>query len=190
MKVGSTEKTKLDVRVIAATNEDLEANIKKGTFREDLFYRLQVFPIFLPDLKNRKEDIPLLAYHFLDLYAKENQKQTKGISKEAMRLLLDYHWPGNVRELENAIERAVIIADKDLLTIEDFPRNLKEGVSFLIKKGAKDHKSLDDMKAEYISEILKETGGNKKTAAEILKLNPRTLYRFIKKTKPDFEKPS
>src|SRR4030043_1436922 len=109
MKVGSTERIKTDVRMIAATNENLEENMKKGKFREDLFYRLHVFPIFLPDLKDRKEDIPLLAYHFLDLCTKETKKQIEGISKEAMNLLVEYHWPGNVRELENSIERAVIM---------------------------------------------------------------------------------
>jgi DNA-binding NtrC family response regulator len=181
MKVGGTEKIKLDVRLIAATNEDLEANIKKGTFREDLFYRLYVFPISLPDLKDRREDIPLLAYHFLDLYSKENQKPIQGISKEAMKLLLDYHWPGNVRELENAIERAVVMADQDYLTPKDFPKNLKETSLDLIKKGATDRKSLEEIKAEYIREILKATGGKKRIAAEILKVNPRTIYRFTKK---------
>jgi two-component system response regulator AtoC len=181
MKVGGTEKVKLDVRVIAATNEDLEANIKKGTFREDLFYRLYVFPISLPDLKERKEDIPLLAYHFLDIYTKENQKPIKGISKEAMKLLLEYHWPGNVRELENAIERAVVMADQDFLTPKDFPKNLKETSLDLIKKGATDRKSLEEIKAEYIREILKATRGKKRIAAEILKVNPRTIYRFTKR---------
>lgn len=182
MKIGSTERTKIDVRVIAATNEDLEANMKKGKFREDLFYRLHVFPIFLPDLKERKEDIPLLAYHFLDLYSKEAKKEIKGISKEAMNLLLEYHWPGNVRELENAIERAVIMAEGEFLTPQDLPMDLTEGFSFLIRRGAKDRKSLDDIKAEYITQILKATDGNKKAAAEILKVNPRTLYRFEKKS--------
>jgi len=181
MKVGSTERTKIDIRMIAATNEDLEADVRKGKFREDLFYRLHVFPIFLPDLKDRKEDIPLLTYHFLDLYTKENQKKIKGISKEAMKLLLEYHWPGNVRELENAIERAVVMADQDYLTPKDFSKNLKEGPSDLIKKGGMDRKSLDEIKAEYITEVLKETGGNKKIAAEILKIHPRTLYRFAKR---------
>jgi two-component system response regulator AtoC len=181
MKVGGTEKVKLDVRVIAATNEDLEANIKKGTFREDLFYRLYVFPISLPDLKDRREDIPLLAYHFLDIYTKENQKPIKGISKEAMKLLLEYHWPGNVRELENAIERAVVMADQDFLTPKDFPKNLKETSLDLIKKGATDRKSLEEIKAEYIREILKATRGKKRIAAEILKVNPRTIYRFTKR---------
>lgn len=186
MRVGSTERTKIDVRMIAATNEDLEANLKKGKFREDLFYRLHVFPIFLPDLKDRKEDIPLLAYHFLDLCTKETRKQIKEISKEAMNLLLEYPWPGNVRELENAIERAVIMADQDYLNPKDFPKNMREGYSELIKKGAKERKSLDDIKAEYIIEVLKETNGNKRVAAEILKVNPRTLYRFEKKLDPDW----
>ncbi len=181
MKIGSTERTKIDVRMIAATNEDLEANMKKGKFREDLFYRLHVFPIFLPDLKDRKEDIPLLAYHFLDLYAKEARKEIKGISKEAMDLLLDYAWPGNVRELENAIERAVIMAEGELLVPQDLPKDLAEGTSFLIRRGVKERKSLDEIKAEYILQILKETNGNKKIAADILKVNPRTLYRFEKK---------
>jgi DNA-binding NtrC family response regulator len=184
MKVGSTERTRIDVRMIAATNEDLEVSVKNGKFREDLFYRLHVFPIFLPDLNDRKEDIPLLAYHFLDLYNKENQKQIKAIQKEAMNILLEYHWPGNVRELENAIERAVIMADEDYLTPKDFPKNMREGIWEIVRKGAKDRKSLDEIKAEYITEILKETGGNKKIAAEILKVNPRTLYRFEKKSEP------
>ena len=181
MKVGSTERTKIDVRMIAATNENLEENMKEGKFREDLFYRLHVFPIFLPDLKERREDIPLLAYHFLDIYSKEAKKEIKGISKEAIKLLLEYHWPGNVRELENTIERAVIMTDQDHLLPSDFPRDLMEGISEMIKKGVKDRKSLEDIKSEYIKEILKEVGGNKRIASEILRVNPRTLYRFEKK---------
>jgi DNA-binding NtrC family response regulator len=184
MKVGSTERTKIDVRMIAATNENLEANMKNGKFREDLFYRLHVFPIFLPDLKDRREDIPLLAYHFLDLYNKEAKKEIKGISKEAIKLLLEYHWPGNVRELENVIERAVIMTDQDYLVANDLPKDLAEGFSEVIKRGVKDRKSLGDIKSEYIKEILKEVGGNKRIASEILKVNPRTLYRFEKKDQP------
>jgi DNA-binding NtrC family response regulator len=183
MRLGSTERIKIDVRLIAATNENLEAGMKNGTFREDFFYRLHVFPIFLPDLKYRKEDIPLLAYHFLDRYTSETKKQIKGISKEAVDLLLEYDWPGNVRELENVIERAVIMTDQEYLTPNDLPQNLREGVSGLIKKGVKERKSLEDIKAEFIMEILRETGGNKKIAAEILRVNPRTLYRFEKKMK-------
>ncbi len=181
MKVGSTERTKVDVRMIAATNVDLEAATKNGNFREDLFYRLHVFPISLPDLKERKEEIPLLAYHFLEHYSKEAKKEMKGISKQAMKLLLEYHWPGNVRELENTIERAVIMTDQDNLVPNDFPKDLMEGSSEMIKRGVKDRKSLDDIKSEYIRGILKEVGGNKRVASEILGVNPRTLYRFEKK---------
>lgn len=183
MRIGSTERIKIDVRMIAATNEDLEAEMKNGKFREDLFYRLHVFPIFLPDLKDRKEDIFLLAYHFLDLYARENNKTIKKISKEAMSLLLEYPWPGNVRELENAIERAIVMADQDYLMPNDFPRNLREERRDMIKKGVKDNKSLEEIKREYIMEIMKKTGGNKRMAAEILQVNPKTLYRFEKKDK-------
>ena len=181
MRVGSTDRTKIDVRVIAATNENLEANMKLGKFREDLFYRLQVFPIVLPDLKDRSEDIPLLAYHFLDIYTKATQKPLKGISKDAMNFLLEYHWPGNVRELENVIERAVIMADQEYLTPQDLPDYLREEFTNLIKRGVKARKSLEEIKEEYISQILGETGGNKRVAAEILRVNPRTLYRFEKK---------
>jgi DNA-binding NtrC family response regulator len=181
MRVGSTERIKTDVRMVAATNENLEANMKQGKFREDLFYRLHVFPIFLPDLKDRKEDIPMLAYHFLDNYTKIAQKQIDKISKEAMNLLLEYHWPGNVRELENAIERAVILAERDQLTPEELPDCLKQEFTDLVKKGVKAHRSLEEIKDEYIGEILKEVGGNKRIASEILKVNPRTLYRFEKK---------
>jgi two-component system response regulator AtoC len=184
MRVGSTERIKIDVRMIAATNENLEENMKKGKFREDLFYRLHVFPIFLPDLKDRKEDIALLAYHFLDLYSKETKKEIKGVSKEAMKLLLEYHWPGNVRELENTIERAVIMTDQDYVAPQDLPRDMTEGFSEMIKRGVKNRKSLEDIKSEYIREILKEVGGNKRIASEILMVNPRTLYRFEKKGQP------
>ena len=184
MRVGSTERIKIDVRMIAATNENLEANMKRGKFREDLFYRLHVFPIFLPDLKDRREDISLLAYYFLESYNNETKKGLKGISREAMNVLLEYPWPGNVRELENVIERAVIVAEQDYLMPRDLPHTLLEESSNLVKRGAKDRKSLDEIKAEYIMEILRETDGNKKSAAKILKVNPRTLYRFEKKRQP------
>ncbi len=183
MRIGSAERIKIDVRLIAATNENLEVSMKNGNFREDFYYRLHVFPIFLPDLKDRKEDIPLLAFHFLDQYVKETRKPVKGISKETMDILLQYDWPGNVRELENVIERGVIMTDQEYLTPHDLSRNLIEGFSVLIKKGVKERKTLEDMKTEFITEILNETGGNKRIAAEILQVNPRTLYRFEKKKK-------
>ncbi len=181
MRVGSPERIKIDVRVIAASNEDLEERMKSGKFRDDLFYRLHVFPIFLPDLKDRKEDIPLLAGHFLDLYARESQKEIQGISREALALLLEYHWPGNVRELENVIERAVIMCDRNYVNADDLPHNVKDGFADIVMQGASARKSLDEIEEEYIKEILKTCNGNKKAAAEILKVSPKTLYRFFKR---------
>lgn len=123
----------------------------------------------------------------MDHYAKTTQKQIKAISKEAMNLLFEYDWPGNVRELENAIERAVIMADQEVLTTQDFPDYLREEITNLIKRGLKGRRSLDEIKDEYITEILKETSGNKRMAAEILKVNPRTLYRFERRTQPKLD---
>jgi len=177
-RIGNNDRIKVDVRVIAATNEDLEAKMKRGEFREDLFFRLHVFPIFLPDLKARPEDIPLLAYYFLDRYSLENNKNVKSISKEALKALLEYPWPGNVRELENVIERAVILADQEYVTLDDLPANLREKSAGLIKMGLKERKSLEDVKKEYILEVLRMVGGNKQRAAEILQIAPKTLYRL------------
>jgi two-component system response regulator AtoC len=112
-RLGGTRTIKVDVRLIAATNKDLEQMVKQGTFREDLYYRLHVIQIYLPPLRERKEDIPLLVDHFLQRYNAENGKQLKSASQEAMQMLMNYHWPGNVRELENAIERAVVLAEPD-----------------------------------------------------------------------------
>jgi DNA-binding NtrC family response regulator len=177
-RIGNNDRIKVDVRVIAATNEDLEAKMKRGEFREDLFFRLHVFPIFLPDLKARPEDIPLLAYYFLDRYSVENNKNVKSISKEALKALLEYPWPGNVRELENVIERAVILADQEYVTLDDLPANLREKSAGLIKMGLREQKSLEEVKNEYINEVLREVDGNKQRAAEILRITPKTLYRL------------
>jgi len=177
-RIGNNDRIKVDVRVIAATNEDLEAKMKRGEFREDLFFRLHVFPIFLPDLKARPEDMPLLAYYFLDRYSLENNKNVKSISKEALKALLEYPWPGNVRELENVIERAVILADQEYVTLDDLPANLREKSAGLIKMGLREQKSLEEVKNEYINEVLREVDGNKQRAAEILRITPKTLYRL------------
>ena len=179
-RVGSNERIKVDVRVIAATNENLEKKMKAGSFREDLFYRLHVFPIFLPDLKDRREDIPLLAEHFLLRFARESQKPLKGIIKEAMVAFLDYSWPGNVRELENVLERAVLLANHDLLSLEDLPPSLRENSTGLVRRGARECKSLEEIKYAYIGEVLKEVGGNRSKAAQILGINPKTIYRLEK----------
>ncbi len=176
-RVGSTETIKIDIRLIAATNEDLEQKVKRGEFREDLFYRLHVIPIFLPDLKDRVEDVHLLAQHFLTLYAKQEGREINGFTREAMKLLTDYDWPGNVRELENAIERAVVISQGNLVTKEDIPSKLLDGRQNLVKRAFDDLITLEELKNQYTQMVLEKTKGNKKMAAQILGINPRTLYR-------------
>ncbi len=176
-RVGSNETIKIDIRLIAATNENLEQKVQRGEFREDLFYRLHVIPIFLPDLKDRGEDVYLLAQHFLAKYAKQEGRDIRGLSREAMKLLTEYDWPGNVRELENAIERAVVICQGSLITKEDLPSKLIDGRQHLIKRAFNDLVTLEELKNHYTQMILEKTKGNKKMAAEILGINPRTLYR-------------
>ncbi|MEJ5253327.1 MAG: sigma-54-dependent Fis family transcriptional regulator [Chthonomonadetes bacterium] len=125
-RLGGTKTIEVDVRLIAATNKDLEQMVQEGTFREDLYYRLQVIQIYLPPLRERKDDIPLLVEHFLQRYNEENDKHIQAVTPEAMELLMKYHWPGNVRELENAIERAVVLADPDAeyITVDLLPRSV------------------------------------------------------------------
>lgn len=176
-RVGSNDTIKIDIRLITATNEDLEQKVKRGEFREDLFYRLHVIPIFLPDLKDRAEDVHLLAHHFLKSFTTEEGREIHGFSREAMKLLTEYDWPGNVRELENAIERAVVISQGDLITKEDLPSKFLNGRQHLVKKAFDELITLDELKTQYTQMVLEKTKGNKKMAAEILGINPRTLYR-------------
>ena len=126
-RIGSTQTISVDVRIIATSNRNLKEYIADGKFREDLYFRLNVIPIYLPPVGDRKEDIPPLVSHFMDKYAAENQKIIKGITPEALGLFMKYHWPGNVRELENLIERAVVTAKEDHLTADDFPVELSMG---------------------------------------------------------------
>jgi DNA-binding NtrC family response regulator len=179
-RVGSNGMVKIDVRLIASTNENLERKVKQGDFREDLFYRLHVIPIFLPDLHDRGEDVHILAEHFLWKYARQENRKIRGFSRDAMRLLTEYSWPGNVRELENAIERAVVISQGDLITREDLPAKLLNGRQYLVRRAFDDLITLDELKNQYTQMILEKTKGNKKLAAEILGVNPRTLYRKAK----------
>ena len=124
-RVGSSQVTKVDVRVVAATNKNLEEEVRKRNFREDLFYRLNVVPVFLPPLRERREDIPLLIEHFLDKYNQENAKSVTKMSREVLDLLMDYEWPGNVRELENCIERAVVLSQTGTIPLDLLPLNIR-----------------------------------------------------------------
>jgi len=182
-RVGGNEPTRVDVRVLSATNKDLRKTIGKQEFREDLYYRLNVVNIELPPLRERKEDVPLLAGHFLHKFAMENQKEITGFSPEAMELVLYYDWPGNVRELENAIERAVILAKDSIITIADLPQeNLSPTYSTAPRK------NLKEVEKGHIWKILRETGENYSEAARILGISRMTLYNKAKEYGFDVKK--
>ncbi len=180
--VGSSHTMKVDVRVIAATNKDLEKEVREGRFREDLFYRLNVVPVFLPPLRERKEDIPALAAHFFSLYREKNKKELREVSGKAMDLLLRYEWPGNIRELENCIERSVIMARGEIIAPADLPPQIqalssqKEDSSIRLPLGL----SLQEVEKTLILKTLEDTGGNRSRAAEILGINRRTLQNKLK----------
>jgi DNA-binding NtrC family response regulator len=180
-KVGGTESIKVDVRIIAATNQPLEPLVKSGKFREDLFDRLNVVAITLPPLRERKEDIPSLANHFLQKFSGENHKNISHVSPEALEILTRYSWPGNVRELEHTIERAVIFSIHPMILPEDLPKKMSEevgGPEILIPEKPL---SLRELEKRYVLKVLQETGGNKKKASEILGIDRVTLYRILEK---------
>ena len=179
-RVGGAESFKVDVRVIAATNKDLGALVADGAFREDLFYRLSVVTVLLPPLRERREDIPVLATHFLKSYAVANGKPVSGISPEAMAALIGYDWPGNVRELEHAIERAVALTSNLVLLAEDLPPKLGDVARPVGSLVAPDL-SLREVVTRHVRRVLKEAQWNKKVAAQLLGIHRRTLYRLTKR---------
>ncbi len=179
-RVGGTRTIKIDVRVIAATNRELKKAVDEGTFREDLYYRLNVVPVTLPDLKDRQEDIPLLANHFVQKFSQESNPNVREISKEAMTVLLSYSWPGNVRELENVIERAVTLGRGPAIQPGDLPPHLVGGTDPLERALLKEA-TLEDLEREYIGLILRRTKGHQIRAASILGIDRRTLYRKIRR---------
>ncbi len=179
-KVGSSQVIKVDVRIVAATNMDLQKGIEAGTFREDLFYRLSVVPISLPPLRQRKDDIPFLANYFLKKYNKKRKKSVTAISDRAMKALFEYDWPGNVRELENAIERAVVLAEDEVVRSSDL---LYYGLS--VEKPSKTDSGtsqrLVDVEKEHIAKTLKTFNGHKGKTAERLGIDRKTLRLKLKK---------
>ena len=180
-RVGGTESIKVDVRIIAATNQPLEPLLKSGKFREDLFDRLNVVTITLPPLRERKEDIPFLASHFLQKFSEENHKNISHLSPEALEILTRYSWPGNVRELEHTVERAVIFSVHPIILPEDLPEKISEeirGPEILIPEKPL---SLRELEKKYVLKVLQETGGNKKKASEILGIDRTTLYKILEK---------
>ncbi|MGB9698608.1 MAG: sigma-54-dependent transcriptional regulator [Thermodesulfobacteriota bacterium] len=180
--VGGTQRIKVDVRLIAATNQNLREAIVQKTFREDLFYRLSVVPIHIPPLRDRKEDIPVLVAHFIKRFNRQRKKAITGITPAALEMLLKYNWPGNVRELENAIERAMILEEGKEITPQSligfFSAPLAEPPSPPLPQKLV---SLKDVEKEHIAFVLKETGGHKSEAARILGIDRKTLYQKVQK---------
>ncbi len=179
-RVGGTETIKVDVRIIAATNKDLREEVKKGRFREDLFYRLNVIPITIPALRDRKEDIPLLVEHFLKKFNTHLRKNVR-FSRDAIKALLEYDYPGNVRELENIVERAVILCSGEIINREDLP--ISQSSTSTVASATTQALSLSEISAraekEHILRVLKLTGGNKTRAAELLGISRKTLWEKL-----------
>jgi len=182
-RIGSSKPIKVDVRILAATNENLADLVRKEKFREDLFYRLSVVPIQLPPLRDRKEDIPLLVEHFLHKYNKKVKKNIATFSPRAVKALTEYDWPGNIRELENTIERAVVLSKGNGIELEDLMyHGISASPTALGPVGGK-YKTLEEMEKEYIKVVLRAQLGNKTRAADVLGIDRKTLWAKIKKYK-------
>jgi len=188
MRLGGVETLKVDVRVIAATNVDLRRAVEEGRFREDLYYRLNVIAIQLPPLRQRKEDIPALAQHFVDKYSQENAKAVEAVTPEALQILMDYDWPGNVRELENVIERGVVLSTGPYIGPELVPDQVRTSPGFfhippvsVPPEGINLREVIAGFERRIIESTLEATGGVQKDAARLLGLKPTTLNEMIKR---------
>jgi two-component system response regulator AtoC len=188
--VGGSESIRVDVRLVCATNKDLDEEVKAGRFREDLYFRINVVTVHLPPLRERREDVPILVAHFLAKLARRERRSAAALSPEALKLLNAYAWPGNVRELENAIERAVAVAKGNVVIPSDLPPEVGggAGTAAAIAAGGggdssiiADRPSLGELERRYIQLVLQESGGNKKKAAEKLGIDRRTLYRALER---------
>ena len=185
-RVGGHETIKADVRIIAATNKNLEQAVEEETFRGDLYYRLNVFPIYLPPLRERKTDILLLADHFLEKYAKENHKEIRRFSTPAIDMLMAYHWPGNVRELENCIERAVLLCEEGVIHSYHLPPTLQTGKESDTLPALSLDEAVANLEKEMIIDALKNTRGNITAAAKILKTTVRKFAYKANKYNVDY----
>jgi transcriptional regulator with PAS, ATPase and Fis domain len=179
-RVGGLTDIRVDVRVVAATNKNLEEDVKAGKFREDLFYRLQVMPITLPPLRDRKGDVPLLASYFVDRYNREFKKRIRGLSSAALALVDQYSWPGNIRELRNAIERAMLLTTDDWIEPQDLTTLTRKAAPTQFELPA-DGVSLEEVERQLLTQALERTGGNQTQAAQLLRINrDQVRYRIEK----------
>lgn len=181
LRVGGTEPVKVDVRLIAATNRDINDAIKGGNFRQDLYYRLNVVSLYIPPLSERREDIPLLSYYFLKKYAVIMKKEVTELSQNVVNLLVNYDFPGNVRELENIIERGVAMTNSGSIEVGHLPEDLREMSIRTFRKKEGKIPSLEDQELAYIKWVLAEVGGNKTIAAQVLGIDRVSLWRKLKK---------
>ena len=186
-RLGGLENIKVDVRIIAATNVDLHNAVRQGTFRDDLYYRLNVIVVKIPPLRERPEDVPLLSEHFMRKYGEENQKEGHAIDPAAMKVLMDYDWPGNVRELENVIERAVVLSPGNFISADLFPKNITVPLPETPGRFAQDNISLKEKVGNFEKAIilaaLEKTEWNQKKAAQLLSVNATTLSEKLKRLK-------
>jgi DNA-binding NtrC family response regulator len=180
--VGGTETIRVDVRLVCATNRDLEAEVKATRFREDLYFRINVVTVRMPPLRDRAGDIPILVRHFINKIAKREGRALASVSPEALEVLCRHGWPGNVRELENAMERAVAVAKGNVVLPSDLPAEVYGGASIAPASIIDDRPTLGELERRYIALVLAECGGNKKRAAEKLGIDRRTLYRAIERS--------
>ncbi|MGH9650677.1 MAG: sigma-54 interaction domain-containing protein, partial [Terriglobales bacterium] len=191
--LGSNEEVKVDVRVIAATNKDLQQRVREGAFREDVYYRISVIPIELPPLRDRREDIPLLAMNFLRKFARAMNRPIHKIDEEAMKALERYDWPGNVRELENAIERAVVLCKGHLIDVDDLPPKLVSAAQSTLDPDDLENRSLREAMEEpekrILETALRANGWNRQLTAEKLGINRTTLYKKMKRYGLEAEPP-
>jgi transcriptional regulator with GAF, ATPase, and Fis domain len=179
-RVGGTRSIKIDIRVVAATNRDLETDIRDGKFRQDLYYRLNVISFTLPPLRDRREDIPLLANYFANESSRRAGRRTVRLSTEARSYLLGYAWPGNVRELQNVIERAVVLGSTDMLLAEDLPESILEEAAASGASITTFYDTLRETKKRLILNALREAGGNVTEAARQLGVHPNNLHRLVR----------
>jgi two-component system response regulator AtoC len=190
--VGSEEEVRFDARIVSATNRDLALSVEDRTFREDLYYRLNVIQIKMPPLRDRGRDIITLAQHFIDQFAQEMGVHVKGLTTAAAERLLTYSWPGNVRELKNSMEHAVALTACDQITVEDLPERIRRyDTSHVLVTGehASELVSMDEVERRYISRVMAAVNGNKALAARILNFDRKTLYRKLERYKLDTPKP-
>jgi DNA-binding NtrC family response regulator len=181
LRVGGTQPIKVDIRIVAATNKDLNKEVETGGFRKDLFYRLNVVSLRLPPLADRRDDVPLLAHHFLGRYAEAQEKTIKDFSDEAMEVLINYEYPGNIRELENIVERAVALCNDLVISPKHLPQELKQYSFKVYRQQVKRLPTLEENELDYIRWVLKQADGNKTRAAEILGIDRVSLWRKLKR---------